>query len=250
MHTKRRPGKPLAGLKILDVGCGGGLLTEVSVCVCEKDAVTVRTETKISFPPLYIPHPLPVVSIPTFHITSCLIFPAVCCSVRFCFQCIIVPVLSHTVHTSGQEKHLNVSLILILFWFDWSQFGGSDSRSFTVVYLFVSGDSWAGRTGPLSLPSFDIPAVLCDLRRQNQVPCGYAFVTHTTKKQKVSVKIGCLRWSHHYTPSHLKGSALRGWTLAPWASKCSSPHRPVCLDLSRRGRCNSHPTTCHAYDQP
>lgn len=32
VHTKRLPGKPLAGLKILDVGCGGGLLTEVSVC--------------------------------------------------------------------------------------------------------------------------------------------------------------------------------------------------------------------------
>lgn len=29
----RHPGKPLAGLKILDVGCGGGLLTEVSECV-------------------------------------------------------------------------------------------------------------------------------------------------------------------------------------------------------------------------
>lgn len=28
VHTTRRPGKPLAGLRILDVGCGGGLLTE------------------------------------------------------------------------------------------------------------------------------------------------------------------------------------------------------------------------------
>ncbi|XP_076593110.1 ubiquinone biosynthesis O-methyltransferase, mitochondrial [Chaetodon auriga] len=28
VHTTRHPGKPLAGLKILDVGCGGGLLTE------------------------------------------------------------------------------------------------------------------------------------------------------------------------------------------------------------------------------
>lgn len=28
VHAKRQPGKPLAGLKILDVGCGGGLLTE------------------------------------------------------------------------------------------------------------------------------------------------------------------------------------------------------------------------------
>ncbi|XP_075868836.1 ubiquinone biosynthesis O-methyltransferase, mitochondrial isoform X1 [Nelusetta ayraudi] len=28
VHMKRQPGKPLAGLKILDVGCGGGLLTE------------------------------------------------------------------------------------------------------------------------------------------------------------------------------------------------------------------------------
>uniref|UniRef100_UPI003AB04CF8 ubiquinone biosynthesis O-methyltransferase, mitochondrial isoform X1 n=1 Tax=Centroberyx gerrardi TaxID=166262 RepID=UPI003AB04CF8 len=28
MHRGRQPGKPLAGLKILDVGCGGGLLTE------------------------------------------------------------------------------------------------------------------------------------------------------------------------------------------------------------------------------
>ncbi|XP_041648620.1 ubiquinone biosynthesis O-methyltransferase, mitochondrial isoform X1 [Cheilinus undulatus] len=28
MHRARHPGKPLAGLKILDVGCGGGLLTE------------------------------------------------------------------------------------------------------------------------------------------------------------------------------------------------------------------------------
>ncbi|XP_041798833.1 ubiquinone biosynthesis O-methyltransferase, mitochondrial [Chelmon rostratus] len=28
VHTTRHPGKPLAGLRILDVGCGGGLLTE------------------------------------------------------------------------------------------------------------------------------------------------------------------------------------------------------------------------------
>uniref|UniRef100_A0A3Q0R136 Ubiquinone biosynthesis O-methyltransferase, mitochondrial n=1 Tax=Amphilophus citrinellus TaxID=61819 RepID=A0A3Q0R136_AMPCI len=28
LHRARHPGKPLAGLKILDVGCGGGLLTE------------------------------------------------------------------------------------------------------------------------------------------------------------------------------------------------------------------------------
>uniref|UniRef100_A0A3Q3XJ79 Ubiquinone biosynthesis O-methyltransferase, mitochondrial n=1 Tax=Mola mola TaxID=94237 RepID=A0A3Q3XJ79_MOLML len=28
VHTRRHPGKPLAGLKILDVGCGGGLLAE------------------------------------------------------------------------------------------------------------------------------------------------------------------------------------------------------------------------------
>uniref|UniRef100_A0A669CLE7 Coenzyme Q3, methyltransferase n=1 Tax=Oreochromis niloticus TaxID=8128 RepID=A0A669CLE7_ORENI len=28
VHRARHPGKPLAGLKILDVGCGGGLLTE------------------------------------------------------------------------------------------------------------------------------------------------------------------------------------------------------------------------------
>ncbi|XP_070821629.1 ubiquinone biosynthesis O-methyltransferase, mitochondrial [Chaetodon trifascialis] len=28
VHTTHHPGKPLAGLKILDVGCGGGLLTE------------------------------------------------------------------------------------------------------------------------------------------------------------------------------------------------------------------------------
>lgn len=31
VHRARHPGKPLAGLRILDVGCGGGLLTEVSV---------------------------------------------------------------------------------------------------------------------------------------------------------------------------------------------------------------------------
>ncbi|XP_034554365.1 ubiquinone biosynthesis O-methyltransferase, mitochondrial isoform X1 [Notolabrus celidotus] len=28
VHTARHPGKPLAGLRILDVGCGGGLITE------------------------------------------------------------------------------------------------------------------------------------------------------------------------------------------------------------------------------
>ncbi|XP_068193406.1 ubiquinone biosynthesis O-methyltransferase, mitochondrial isoform X2 [Antennarius striatus] len=28
VHTRHHPGKPLAGLRILDVGCGGGLLTE------------------------------------------------------------------------------------------------------------------------------------------------------------------------------------------------------------------------------
>lgn len=28
--ANHQPGKPLSGMKILDVGCGGGLLTEVS----------------------------------------------------------------------------------------------------------------------------------------------------------------------------------------------------------------------------
>ena len=33
LHRECQPGRPLGGLKILDVGCGGGLLTEVGVCV-------------------------------------------------------------------------------------------------------------------------------------------------------------------------------------------------------------------------
>lgn len=31
VHRAHHPGKPLAGLRILDVGCGGGLLTEVKL---------------------------------------------------------------------------------------------------------------------------------------------------------------------------------------------------------------------------
>lgn len=34
VHRSRHPGNPLSGLRILDVGCGGGLLTEVIMCVC------------------------------------------------------------------------------------------------------------------------------------------------------------------------------------------------------------------------
>lgn len=32
--ASHHPGKPLSGMKILDVGCGGGLLTEVSALPC------------------------------------------------------------------------------------------------------------------------------------------------------------------------------------------------------------------------
>lgn len=32
--ASHHPGKPLSGMKILDVGCGGGLLTEVSALLC------------------------------------------------------------------------------------------------------------------------------------------------------------------------------------------------------------------------
>lgn len=45
-HRLGHPGKPLAGLRILDVGCGGGLLTEVRVSLfCEKDAKRVQIRT-------------------------------------------------------------------------------------------------------------------------------------------------------------------------------------------------------------
>lgn len=157
VHRVRHPGKPLRGLRILDVGCGGGLLTEVSGCLlwerC-RSSLNKDMQTKIAFapiPPLSIPNSFSCYL--SRHIEFFSLQIAVCFSVRFCSQCIIVPVLSHTYQCP--TKHLNVSLILLPFWFDWSQCGGADSRSFKLVYLFVSVESWAARTGLLSLPLFD-----------------------------------------------------------------------------------------------
>ena len=49
IHGSQRPGSPLAGLRIMDVGCGGGLLSEVTnmllllcVCVCVCVCVSVQ----------------------------------------------------------------------------------------------------------------------------------------------------------------------------------------------------------------
>lgn len=39
MHGIQQLGKPLAGLRILDVGCGGGVLSEVTTVNFEKDSI-------------------------------------------------------------------------------------------------------------------------------------------------------------------------------------------------------------------
>lgn len=106
------------------------------------------------------------------------------------------------------------------------------NRTVGRLRLFVSSD----RTGPVSLPSSQLRTDqlrFCDLRRQNQVLPGKCLrhtgcdrgktpppsKTATTKKPKtlhktVSVKIVCLWWSRHYTPSRLKGSSMAVWRQA------------------------------------
>ena len=66
VHRARHPGKPLGGLRLLDVGCGGGLLTEVNVSFVRK----MQNKHMQTFPPIYILCPFPILSISTFHVTS------------------------------------------------------------------------------------------------------------------------------------------------------------------------------------
>lgn len=149
-----------------------------------------------TFPPiLYILCPSPIVSISTFHVTLSHFFhqDKILLSVHYNASPFIpVP-----------KKHLNVTLILHLCWSDWSQCGGADSRSFTVIYLFVSVESWAARTGLLSLPLSELRTYqLCGVIWEDKIrscifmalshrlSCSDGSDTHTQKKaQNVSVKI-------------------------------------------------------------
>lgn len=112
MHTTRHPGKPLAGLKVLDVGCGGGLLTEVSVCLRQMQPQCEHGQKYLSLPP-YSPCPLPIVSIPTFHVTQ---KPFLSSSMSQCKILLSVHYgASSFTDIPVAKNHRNVSLVLVLF---------------------------------------------------------------------------------------------------------------------------------------
>lgn len=57
VHRARHPGKPLAGLRVLDVGCGGGLLSEVALkSVCAQKNCSFCSIMSVHFFYVYLCH--------------------------------------------------------------------------------------------------------------------------------------------------------------------------------------------------
>lgn len=223
---KRQPGKPLAGVKILDVGCGGGLLTEVSECLCLQH----RTRGQKYIFSLLVTRPCPLFASATSHSAFFCNFMA---RATICFHRTAKSATSFTSRSHRRpSKHQDVGPIFILLWSDWSQFGGRDSWSFTLVCAFVSGDGpWQLRQAlrlRLHL-SWGRTSSTAWSKKTKSGPwrhwvCGagcHISQLHT-KNQEVSAQVCYHPVSHHDTPSNLKGSSARGFKSAPQGGWCCS----------------------------
>lgn len=143
MHPKNHPGRPLAGLKILDVGCGGGLLTEVSLSR-KMQRRNCPSCTLFSVPNRFNLYP-------SHHVGSYLW--SLGCTILF------------SLHFSAQTCTIKRRVLQpkLPSFFDLTGLGLVDGTVGRLLwFMFVTTDSQSARTGLQSLPSFELrPYQLC-----------------------------------------------------------------------------------------